>query len=220
MQIGGFMKQSFVDFPGTICAVIFTQGCNFNCWYCHNRTLIPYAASKVMFSLQQILMFLESRSGFLEGVVISGGEPTEQSDLKEVINEIKKRGFKVKLDTNGSNPEKLLEVLPLVDYVAMDIKNSFEKYNLTACRPVNIENIQKSINIIKTYAKDYEFRTTFAPDITFEDIEKIAQTIQGAKKFVIQTYNPQTDSAPKQAPENYEKAQKIAKNYIPNTLLR
>ena len=111
MKIGGFMKQSFVDFPATIAAVIFTSGCNLNCWYCHNRQLID--GTQEDYTLEEILEFLESRKGFIDGVVISGGEPTLQPDLFDVILTLKSRGFKVKLDTNGTNPQILRQVLPL-----------------------------------------------------------------------------------------------------------
>ena len=124
MKIGGFMKQSFVDFPATIAAVIFTSGCNLNCWYCHNRQLID--GTQEEYTLEEILAFLESRKGFIDGVVISGGEPTLQPDLLDVILELKARGFKVKLDTNGTNPQVLRQVLPHLDYVAMDVKNSLK----------------------------------------------------------------------------------------------
>ena len=129
MKIGGFMKQSFVDFPATIAAVIFTSGCNLNCWYCHNRQLID--GTQEDYTLEEILEFLESRKGFIDGVVISGGEPTLQPDLLDVILNLKARGFKVKLDTNGTNPQVLRQVLPHLDYVAMDVKNSLKNYHKT-----------------------------------------------------------------------------------------
>lgn len=220
MQIGGFMKQSFIDFPGEISAVIFTQGCNLNCWYCHNRSLIPYNHEKLAYSLEHIYKFLESRKDFIDGVVISGGEPTEQSDIEEVVLTLKKMGFKVKLDTNGTNPNVLAKLLPNLNYVAMDIKNSLQNYGKTVCKSVDIEKIKQSIDILINGSCDYEFRTTFSTDITLEDIEEIAKTIKNAKRYIIQTYNPQTENAPKQPYENYGKAQEIAKKYIINTLLR
>ena len=129
MKIGGFLKQSFVDFPATISAVIFTSGCNINCWYCHNRELIDGTKEEDV-SLEYIYDFLEKRKGFLDGVVISGGEPTLQRDLKHFIYKVKELGFKIKLDTNGTNPNILKELLneKIIDYVAMDIKNNLKKH--------------------------------------------------------------------------------------------
>ena len=217
VKIGGFMKQSFVDFPATMAAVIFTSGCNLNCWYCHNRQLIDGKQEEI--SLQEIFDFLESRKTFLDGVVISGGEPTLQSDLHDVIKELKKRGFKVKLDTNGTNPRVLKAVLPDLDYVAMDVKNSLENYHKTVgC--VNTASILESINILKSGNCDYEFRLTFSPDVSFEDIEKIGQLVSGCKKFALQTYNPQALNHPKQLPENYQKALNILKKYVFGAFLR
>lgn len=218
MNIGGFMKQSFVDFPKTISAVIFTNGCNLNCWYCHNSQLIK-GDYKVETTLSYIYDFLERRKGFIDGVVISGGEPTIQRDLVEVINELKSRGFKVKLDTNGTNPQVLKKVLPKLDYVAMDIKNSLENYEKTVGK-VDVDKIKQSVMEIMRSAKDYEFRTTFSPDITFDDIEKIGQLIKGAKTFVLQTYNPQSQNAPKQEKDNYKKALNIIKLFVDSAFIR
>lgn len=217
MKIGGFMKQSFVDFPATISAVIFTSGCNLNCWYCHNRQLID--GTQEEYTLDGILEFLESRKGFLDGVVISGGEPTLQPDLLDVIKELKSRGFRVKLDTNGTNPQVLKQVLPHLDYVAMDVKNSLQNYHKTV-GVVNTDAIKQSIEILKNGTCDYEFRMTFSPDITFEDVEEIGKLIQGAPRFALQTYNPQNEKWPKQAPENYKIALNILKKYNFSAFLR
>lgn len=218
MEIGGFMKQSFVDFPGTISAVIFTFGCNLKCWYCHNHELIS-GIPKTSYSLEHIFSFLESRKSFLDGVVISGGEPTLQPDLIEVIKQLKSRGFKVKLDTNGTNPEVLKDALNYIDFVAMDIKTSLKNYEKIVGK-VDTEKIKQSIEIIKNSGVDYEFRTTFAPNITFEDVEDFAKMLRGVKRFVLQTYNPQNEDWPKQHPENYTKALEIIKKYIPNAFMR
>ncbi|MBR5226748.1 MAG: anaerobic ribonucleoside-triphosphate reductase activating protein [Clostridia bacterium] len=218
MKIGGFLKQSFVDFPATISAVIFTSGCNINCWYCHNRELIDGTKEEDV-SLEYIYDFLEKRKGFLDGVVISGGEPTLQKDLLDVIKHLKSMGFKVKLDTNGTNPDMLEKVLPFIDFVAMDIKTCPENYQKIVGK-VDIENIKKSVKIIMSSDKDYEFRTTFAPGISFEDIEQMADFVRGAKRFALQTYRPQGEHWPKQPPENYEKALNIIKKYIFNAFIR
>ena len=218
MKIGGFMKQSFVDFPGNISAVIFTVGCNMNCWYCHNRQLID-GSTKTFYSLENILVFLESRKTFLDGVVISGGEPTLQPDLLDVIMEIKKRGFKVKLDTNGSNPEVLEKVLPEIDFVAMDVKTSLENYPKLV-GAIDSAKIKESIDIIKNSGKGYEFRITLATGISEDDLEKIGKLMQGVDRFAIQTYRPQHETQPKQDPAFYEKALKIIKKYVFNAFIR
>lgn len=218
MKIGGFMKQSFVDFPGTICAVIFTDGCNLNCWYCHNRQLIA-GNSKTNYSLEQIYAFLESRKSFLDGVVISGGEPTLQVDLIDVIQHLKAMGFKVKLDTNGTNPNVLLHALQFVDFIAMDVKNSLQNYCKTVGQ-VDIAAIKQSIEILKNCGKDYEFRLTFAPDVSLADVQEIGRLVQGAQRFALQTYNPQSNLWPHQPPENYQKALQILKKYVFNAFTR
>ncbi|MDD4816199.1 MAG: anaerobic ribonucleoside-triphosphate reductase activating protein [Clostridia bacterium] len=218
MQLGGFLKQSFIDFPKTLSAVIFTNGCNLNCWYCHNQQLIN-GQHKCKNSLDDIYKFLESRKGFLEGVVISGGEPTLQYDLEAVVDKIKSMGFKVKLDTNGTNPKILEKLLPKLNYVAMDIKNSFENYEKIVGK-VNIENIKKSIEILKNSCIDYEFRTTFTPDISLSDIKEIAKSIKNAKCYFLQTYIPQTENMEQNSQQKFDEALKIVKEDVPNSYIR
>lgn len=212
MNIGGFLKQSFVDFPANISAVIFTNGCNFDCWYCHNKGLLSLN-NKPKYNFDEIYQFLKSRKNFLDGVVISGGEPTLQKDLEEVVDKIKELGLKVKLDTNGTNPRMLQKLLPKLDYVAMDIKNSLENYGKITSNP-NIERIKESVEILKNSSIDYEFRTTYSPDITFEDFEKIGELIEGARAYYLQTYNPQEENLPRTKAENYEKALEIVKKHV------
>ena len=218
MKIGGFLKQSFVDFPSTISAVIFTNGCNLSCWYCHNKQLIN-GKLKNETKLSEIYDFLESRKGFLDGVVISGGEPTMQYDLEEVIDHLKLLGYKVKLDTNGTKPDILEKLLPKVDYVAMDIKNSFGNYEKTVGK-TNLENIKQSIRILKK-SKNYEFRTTFSPDITLDDMECIGKSIEGTEHFYLQTYVPQNASQIQaHTNEDFDNAIKIIKKYVKNAEIR
>lgn len=222
MKFAGLIKNSFVDFPGNISAVVFTFGCNFNCWFCHNKALINEKTGK--YDESEILEFLQSRKGFLDGVVISGGEPTINPSLKSFIKKVKAVGFKVKLDTNGTNPEILKELLEenLLDFVAMDIKTSLEKYeNLTQTK-VNLKNIEKSIKILLGSKINYEFRTTFAPDVTLNDIEKISQMISGAKAYAIQKYFSQQNSPLRKGHcfEDFQNALEISKKYINNSFLR
>lgn len=189
MIIGGFMKNTFVDYPGKIASIVFTEGCNLNCWYCHNYALIENKQESKVIE-EEIFNYLSSMRGLIDAVVVSGGEPTIQNGLIEFIQKIKDLGYLVKLDTNGTNPvmlEKLLE-LNLLDYVAMDIKAPLEKYSKICCRAVKTENITKSIEIIKKSNTDYEFRTTFAPDLTVEDINGISKLIAPCKNYYLQVF--------------------------------
>ncbi|MDD3397790.1 MAG: anaerobic ribonucleoside-triphosphate reductase activating protein [Clostridia bacterium] len=229
MNVGGFLKQSFIDYPGTICAVIFTSGCNFKCWYCHNSQLINDASSSQI-SLAEIYDFLKSRKKFLEGVVISGGEPTLQADLKEVARAIKQLGYKVKLDTNGSNPQVLQSLLDenLIDYVAMDIKTCLRNYNeiINTYKDFSDE-LKKSIEIIKNSKVDYEFRTTFSPDISLGDIKEIADLAKDSKAFYLQKYT--AENAPcgssnitlmPHSRKTFDDALTILKTTIPSSKIR
>ena len=159
--IGGIQKTTLVDFPGKVAAIVFTQGCNFRCGYCHNPELLEHSKNSD-FNKNDFLDFLKTRIGKLDGVVITGGEPTLQKGLYDFIKEIKSLGFAVKLDTNGTNPiivEKLIND-NLLDYIAMDIKAPFDKYTKITGVGVDIENIKRSIELIKNSSVDYEFRTT------------------------------------------------------------
>lgn len=190
--IGGVQKSSLIDFPHKIAAIVFTQGCNFRCGYCHNAELIEFSL-KSKFGYNEFFEFLETRKGKLDGVVITGGEPTLQSSLREFIVKIKSMGFEVKLDTNGSNPEVLGKLIGenLLDYIAMDIKAPFEKYCEISGVEVNIENIKKSVELIMNSGVDYEFRTTvIKSQLSFEDFEKIGEQIKGAKKYYLQKFVP------------------------------
>lgn len=185
-KIAGFNKLSLLDYPGNMACIIFTKGCNFKCSYCHNSSLV--LDKKIPLILHDdIFAYLEKRKNILKGVVISGGEPTIQKNLVEFISKIKKIGYKVKLDTNGSNPEVLKELIKnnLVDYVAMDIKNVFEKYNITTDSVVNINNIKKSIEILKENKVDFEFRTTIIREYhTLEDIKRLIKYTRGYKYYL------------------------------------
>lgn len=194
MKFAGFLKNSFVDYPKEIAAVVFTLGCNFNCWYCHNRGIIDKEKyNKELIDESEVLTFLQNRKSFIDGLVISGGEPTLYgNELKEFIKKVKNLDLKVKLDTNGTNPNLLKNLIDekLIDFVAMDIKTIPEKYESLIGKKTDLENIKNSIYILMNSNINYEFRTTFSPDISVEDIVKIAEMIKGAKSFVIQKYNP------------------------------
>lgn len=190
MQIGGVQKTSLLDYPDKISAIVFTQGCNFRCGYCHNPELIVLK-NEPSYTLKELFQFLYTRMGKLDGVVITGGEPCLQKDLIHFIKQIKKMGFLVKLDTNGSFPDVLEKALPLIDYVAMDIKAPINRYADIVKISSNSENIKKSISLIMNSGIDYEFRTTVVKSqLSFDDFEQIGQLIKGAKKYYLQKFIP------------------------------
>ena len=166
MRIGGFQKLTLVDFPGKIAATVFTQGCNFRCAYCHNPELVIPQLFQVPLSSELVLDYLKSRQGQLEGVVVSGGEPTLQQGLVDFLVRIKAMGFAVKLDTNGSNPDILssLMELKLLDYIAMDIKTSLKRYHQVTCLACDTSKIQASSNLIIRSGIKYQFRTTLVKE--------------------------------------------------------
>ena len=186
MNIAGVQKVTLLDYPGKVACEIFTQGCNFECPFCQNSSLIPITNTGE-FSEEEIFEYLNLRKNILDGVVITGGEPTVQKDLKGFIKKIKDLGLLVKLDTNGGNPKVLQELIDeeLVDYVAMDIKNIFNKYNITAGKKINLDNIKKSIEILKASKIDYEFRTTIIKEMhSLDDIISICKLVGNAKYYL------------------------------------
>lgn len=224
MKFAGFIKNSFVDYPEEISAVVFTLGCNFDCWYCHNRKLIGFDKKLEIYDEEQILNFLKDRIGLIDGLVITGGEPTLHLQIKDFIKKVKVLGFKVKLDTNGTNPKFLKELLDekLLDFVAMDIKTSLAKYEELVNKKVDLQALKKSVNLLINSNINYEFRTTFSPDVTVEDVEQISKTIKGAKSYAIQRYNPQQNKKIEgtHSLEDFINALKIAKKNVPNSFLR
>lgn len=189
--IGGIQRTSLLDFPDKISAIVFTQGCNFNCGYCHNPDLLN--SKKDIYSTDVFFEFLDKRKGKLDGVVITGGEATLQPDLIPFIKEIKARGFLVKLDTNGYRPDVLDQALPLVDYVAMDIKAPLDKYPEITKTEIDIEKIKKSINLLQTSKVPYEFRTTvIKSQLNYEDFKKIGELIKGTQNYFLQKFEAKT----------------------------
>lgn len=189
MNISGFQKFSLIDYPDKISAVIFTQGCNFRCPYCHNSEL--FENKQGLIDEKEILGFLETRRSQLEAVVITGGEPTLQFDFINFLEKVNKMEFLIKLDTNGTNPQIIQKALKLnlVNYIAMDIKGPINKYSEIVGAKVATKNILKSINLIKEKAPDYEFRTTITREQLDEvDIKAIGNIINGAKKYYLQKY--------------------------------
>ena len=190
MKIAGLQKNSMIDYPGNLSAVVFTQGCNMNCGYCHNRCLIGANSKNEIIEQQAVVAFLEKRRRLLDSVVVSGGEPTLQKDLPEFLEMVKGMGYKTKLDTNGTNPEclRLLIKNNLLDYVAMDMKAPLCKYRKVCCSQVDTQKLSESINILKEDMVKYEFRTTYTPELCEEDLIDISETIKGAQRYVLQQY--------------------------------
>jgi pyruvate formate lyase activating enzyme len=193
IKIGGLQKTTLIDYPGQVAATVFLIGCNFRCPFCYSAELVLPEKIKLQprISEKEFFDFLKERKGLLQGIVICGGEPTINEDLPDFIKKIKKLDFLVKLDTNGSNPEMLKRLIEekLIDYVAMDIKATKEKYEKASGIKVNINNIEKSVKILKEDKIDYEFRMTVVPTLhSKEDIIKIARWIGPAKKFCLQNF--------------------------------
>ena len=192
MRLAGFQKTSFIDYPEKICAIIFTQGCNFKCGYCHNPEL-NNCENSAKISEEEIIEFLKKRQNKLDAVVISGGEPTLQKDLKDFIKKIKNLGFLVKLDSNGTNPEVLKELVKekQLDYIAIDIKAPLEKYENIVNVKTDVSKISESIDFIINSGVDYEFRTTvIKTQLNLNDFEKISELIKGSKKYYLQKFVP------------------------------
>ncbi len=192
MLISGFQKFSLIDYPGKLSAIVFTRGCNFNCPWCHNPELVDPELFIDLISPEYIISFLKQRIGKLDAITITGGEPTLHHDLPQFIKEIKTLGFSIKLDTNGSNPELLSQLLKenLLDYLAMDIKAPFHKYHLVSQSTVEINLIKKSLEIIKNSNIPYEFRTTYIPYLLNEsDLNEIKTYLDNHDKYVIQPFH-------------------------------
>ncbi|MCX4313271.1 MAG: anaerobic ribonucleoside-triphosphate reductase activating protein [Clostridia bacterium] len=192
IKISGIQKLTLLDYPEHMACTLFVPGCNFRCPFCHNSELL--GGDVEFYDEGEILEFLRKRKGVLEGVCVTGGEPTIYTDLDRLLREIKSLGYLVKLDTNGYLPDKLEELLDagLLDYIAMDIKNSPERYAETAGLDdmrFDIERVERSINIIMCSGADYEFRTTVSTELFDEQsITRAAQMIRGAKKYFLQAF--------------------------------
>jgi pyruvate formate lyase activating enzyme len=188
MQFGGIQKTSLIDFPSKIATVLFAPFCNLRCPYCHNWRLIVDPKPPFL-DEEKALSILESRKKYVDAVVITGGEPTLQNDLPRFIKKLKESGFMVKLDTNGFFPHVLEQCLPYLDFVALDVKTSLEKYPLLGA--VDINNYLRSIELLKKGKVEYEFRNTVVPGfVDKEDIPKIGELVNGGKCFVFQRFIP------------------------------
>ena len=193
MKIGDIQRFSLIDYPGRICATVFTQGCNFRCPYCHNPELVIPSLYREGMADNEVFAFLKKRRGKLDAVNITGGEPTLQPDLIEFIKQIKSLGYMVKIDTNGSFQEILRKLIDgkLLDYIAMDVKAPLEKYGEVTGSSIAPEDIVESIKLIMDSGIDYEFRTTIVKSLLTEtDIEKIGILTGGARCHVLQKFVP------------------------------
>ena len=190
MMIAAVVKTSFVDYPGKIAAVVFTPGCNLNCFYCHNRGLLATDSRSDGVAPEEVFRWLGERQGLLDAVVITGGEPTLQPGLAGFIAELRAMGYLVKLDTNGTRPTVLASLIDagLLDYAAMDIKAPSVKYEMLCGVPVDPDTIDASIDLLLSGRIDYEFRTTVVPQLTKADILAIGQRICDARSYVLQQY--------------------------------
>lgn len=193
MKIGGLQKLSLVDYPRHTAVAMFTIGCNMRCGYCHNPELVLPERYADAIPEEDILRFLESRIGRVEGVVISGGEPTMHADLPAFIRRVKALGFLVKLDTNGTNPEMVQGLLvdKLVDFIAMDIKASMARYQEVVARPIDTDAIEQTIALIKKSGVDHEFRTTLVKSqVSPADLIEIGRLVQGSPRYALQKFRP------------------------------
>lgn len=192
MRIHGFNKTTLLDYPEHVAATVFTGGCNFRCPFCHNASLVLQPGECPVIPEEEVLGHLRKRRGILEGVCITGGEPTLQKDLKEFICKVKDMGFLVKLDTNGYRPEVLRQLLSegLLDYVAMDVKAALPNYTkVTGCPQLDLSRIEESIAILKNSRISYEFRTTVVKGLhTVEEFEEIGRMLKGCRAYYLQAY--------------------------------
>ena len=228
MDIYGLLKLTLLDFPGSVACTVFTGGCNFRCPFCHNSSLVLDYQTLSKIDEQEVLTYLEKRKGLLDGVCVSGGEPTLQKDLSLFLEKVKKLGYSIKLDTNGTNPNavKSLKENGLVDYFAMDIKNNKEDYaKIIGFDSYDTTNVEKTVELFLGGDYDYEFRTTLIKEYhSMQNIKAIGEWIKGAKKYFLQKYidsdtcilgglSPVSESVAKEYVT-------LLKNYIPNTNLR
>ncbi|MBP9779240.1 anaerobic ribonucleoside-triphosphate reductase activating protein [Candidatus Gracilibacteria bacterium] len=226
MILSGLQKMTLIDYPGKIAAVVFTTGCNLRCSFCHNPEMV--LPEKIVthkdYQIQEKVFFnfLDRRIGILDGVSICGGEPTIHADLPHFCREIKSRGFSVKLDTNGRNPDMIEHLIEenLVDYFAMDIKHTWSEYESIVCAPVERDKYERSISLIQSRSRDYEFRSTVIKGVHGEEsIHEMASYIAGAKRYFLQSYRSGITLDPDFSGDSFsgdelENLRKIALQYV------
>ena len=228
MKIQGLQKLTLLDYPEKVACTVFCAGCNFRCPFCHNASLVTHISEEPEMTEEAFFTFLKKRQGILDGVCITGGEPLLQPDIEDFIRKIKELGYAVKLDTNGSFPTKLKTLVEkgLVDYVAMDNKNSREAYGITAgVEKIDIASVEKSVAYLKEGKVPYEFRTTVVKNLhTKEELQRIGQWIAGAEKYFLQNFvnsgdliNSKVEGCSEEEMKEYLK---VVQQYIPETKLR
>lgn len=228
MKIQGLQKLTLLDYPEKVACTVFFAGCNFRCPFCHNASLVVSIPEEADTTEEKVFAFLKKRQGILDGVCITGGEPLMQPEIEGFIRKIKELGYAVKLDTNGSYPEKLKQLVQegLVDYVAMDIKNSLDVYDMTAGTDGSfLEAVKESVSFLKKGTVPYEFRTTVTKNFhQKENFVKIGEWLQGAEKYFLQSFVDSGDLICPNVKGCDEKEMKaflsIAKDYIPNASVR
>lgn len=224
MQFSGFQKLTLLDYPEKTACTLFTAGCNFRCPFCHNAALVTHIDNSNFFTEEYVLDYLKKRQGVLDGVCITGGEPLMHKELPDFIAKVKALGYLVKLDTNGSYPDRLAALIDSgnIDYVAMDIKNSQEKYLETAdCSAEDFENVKKSVELLKQKKIDFEFRTTVVREYhAVEDIKKIAEWIAPTDKYFLQNFIDSGDLIKNNlsavSPQTLDLMRSCAQDVIPN----
>jgi len=192
----GIQKTTLIDFPGEVACTVFLPKCNFRCPYCYNAALVFGQETGASIPENELFDFLDKRKGLLDGVCITGGEPTLYAELSEFCKKLKEKGFLVKLDTNGTNPEMLRKLIgkKLVDYIAMDIKAPLRKYNEVANVKVDVVAIEKSAKLVMESGLRYDFRTTILPKfVSKEDLLEIGMWLKGAKMYALQQFSPEGD---------------------------
>jgi len=224
MKFSGIQKTSLIDFPNRIASVLFTPGCNLRCPFCHNWRIVVDPKPPFL-QEEAALKILESRKKFVDAVVVTGGEPTMHKEMPRFLKKLKAKGFSVKLDTNGFYPTVLGECLSHVDYVALDVKTSLEKYPRLGAKDVS--PLLQTIEILKTGKVEYEFRTTVVPSfVDAEDLPKIAELAKGAKTFAFQQFIPEDtldktfQTVKPHPPEHITKFADTLKGYVGNVILR
>ena len=229
MRLGGLQKLTLLDYPGLVACTVFTVGCNMRCPFCQNASLVNRIDEENLLPEEEFFSFLKKRQGILDGVCITGGEPTLQPDLNDFIAKIKSMGYKVKLDTNGSFPDKVKEILDSdnVDMVAMDLKNTIDRYAETVGIPgFDTSKILESINIIRSNGVEYEFRTTVvSPLHRPEDFGELAKMVEGSPRYFLQNFVDSGDLVAGEGmtaltEEELDKALANAKEIIPQTKIR
>lgn len=230
MKIGGLQKLSLVDYPGKVAASVFTIGCNFRCGFCHNPELVLPEEYTDELSEKEVLDFLTTRIGKLDGVAISGGEPTLHKDLPDFITKIKKMGYAVKLDSQGSNPDMLEKLFDesLIDFIAMDVKGPLEKYSKIMSWEIDPEIIKRSINLIMNSGRGYEFRTTVVKSqLDINDFHKVGEMINGSRRYALQKFKPNVRMVDTKrfkneltySDEDFDKIKKIMEKYVETCII-